>query len=207
MDGRESSAARMIDAAEHLMETEGISGVTVRSVARASGLSHGAPRRYFPTLAALHAAVAQRGLQDLRRRIEREVGENTEPAARLRAAALAYVRYAVERPDMFALVFRHDILANSGMHLRGTSLPLFAFVTDLVEPLAGTDTHVRAVQIWTAVHGIAALSSTTALSVVTEVDSTALVDAAVESIVDTNRGDPNREGPSQPAMDFTDAGS
>lgn len=123
--------------------------------------------------------------------------QSTEPAPRLRAAALAYVRFAVDRPDMFALVFRHDILANSGMHLRGTSLPLFAFVTALVEPLAGTDAHVRAVQIWTAVHGIAALGSSTALSVVTDVDSTALVDAAVESIVRSH----------QPARDLTDAGS
>ncbi|OZD68392.1 TetR/AcrR family transcriptional regulator [Rhodococcus sp. 15-649-1-2] len=207
MDGHETPAARLIDAAETLLETEGISGVTVRSVARAAGLSHGAPRRYFPTLAALHAAVAQRGLHDLRRRIELEVGANTDPARRLKAAALAYVRYAVERPAMFALVFRHDVLANSGMHLRGTSLPLFAFVTDLVEPLAGTDAHVRAVQVWTAVHGIAALSSTTALSVVTEVDSTALVNAAVESIVDARRSDAIRTDENQPAMDFTDAGS
>lgn len=89
-------------------------------------------------------------------------------------------------------MFRHDILADSGVHLRGTSLPLFAFVAALVEPVAEADTHVRAVQLWTAVHGIAALSSTAALSVITEVEVTVLVDAAIDSIVDgsgENSGD------------------
>ncbi|WP_072802084.1 TetR/AcrR family transcriptional regulator [Rhodococcoides yunnanense] len=192
-----SPATRLLDAAENLLESEGLSAVTVRSVARAAGMSHGAPRRYFPTLLGIHAAVARRGLEDLRTRIERAVGSASQPRARLRAAAVEYVRFAAERQHMFALIFRHDILADSGAQLRGTSLPLFGFVTALVEPVAGEDVHVRAVQLWTAVHGIAALNSTAALGVVTDVDAAQLVDAAIASIVGTD----------QPTMDFTDAGS
>lgn len=194
---QDSPASRLIDEAVNLLESDGLSAVTIRSVARAAGLSHGAPRRYFPTLQAVHAAVAERGLRDLSARIERAVGRETAPRVRLREAAIEYVRFAVDRPAMFALVFRHDILEGSGVHLRGTSLPLFSFVTALIEPLAARDAHVRAVQIWTAVHGIAALSSTTALAVVTDVDAADLVDAAIASIVGTD----------QPTSERTDAGS
>lgn len=197
MRAQDTTASRLIDEAEKLLDTAGLSDVTVRSVARAAGVSHGAPRRYFPTVYAIHAAVAERGLVDMRMRIERAVGEETHPRARLRAAALEYVRFAVDRPQMFALVFRHDILADSGAELRGTSLPLFHFVTALVEPIAGSDSHVRAVQLWTSVHGIAALNSSRALVVVTDVDAGALVDSVIASIV----------GTAQPTMDFTDAGS
>jgi AcrR family transcriptional regulator len=179
----------LVDAAEQLLESGGISAVTVRSVARASGMSHGAPRRYFPTVQAIHAATAHRGLDELRSRTERVVSGQPDARSRLRAAALEYVRFAVSRPHMFALMFRHDILADSGVHLRGTSLPLFAFVTALVAPAASSGTHVRAVQLWTAVHGIAALNSTTALSVITDVDVTVLVDAAIDSIVDESGDD------------------
>lgn len=194
---QDSPRIRLIDAAVSILENEGISAVTVRSVARATGLSHGAPRRYFPTLQAILAAVAQRGLVDLRIAIEQSVLAETLPRNRLRAAAMEYVHFAAERPQMFALVFRHDILANSGADLRGTSLPLFHFVTKLIEPISGADSRVRAVQVWTTVHGIAALNSTTALGVVTDIDATALVDSAIASIVGTD----------QPTSERTDAGS
>ncbi|MDJ0391841.1 TetR/AcrR family transcriptional regulator [Rhodococcus sp. G-MC3] len=189
MTAQDSSSSRLIDAAVNLLESDGLSRVTVRNVARAAGMSHGAPRRYFPTLHSIHAEVARRGFVDMRDRIEATVGGDVRPRSRVRAAALEYVRFAVDRPEMFALMFRHDVLESSGAHLRGTSLPLFAFVTALIRPLAGHDSDVRAVQIWTAVHGIAALSSTAALGAITDVDPTDLVDAAIFSIVGTDRED------------------
>ena len=60
---------RLIQAGRQLLEDDGISAVTVREVARRCGVSHGAPRRHFPTLALLLSAIAEVCLDELRTRL------------------------------------------------------------------------------------------------------------------------------------------
>lgn len=187
----------LIDRGVALLESDGLEGLTVRAVARAAGVSHGAPRRHFPTLQALRAAVAQRGLDQMGDRILTTTDAGAAPRSRLVCAATEYVHYAVEHPEMFALMFRHDLLSGSGANLRATSLPLFGFVEAAVQEITGDFAHLRALQIWTAVHGIAVLSSTRALEMIAEIDANVLVEATVASIL----------GVDQPTIDFTEAGS
>lgn len=197
MTVQETLRSRLIDEGVRILETEGLSGLTIRAAARAVGVSHGAPRRHFPTLVALQGAVARRGLDDMSTRVRLAVERHGEPEQRLRSAALEYVQFAADRPEMFALMFRHDILENSGADLRSTSLPLFGFVSALVEPFSAGDSRSMSLRLWTSIHGIAALNSTAALRLVDELDATALVEATVASMV----------GTAQPTSDLTDAGS
>lgn len=192
-----SMRTRLIDVAVELLERDGIAAVTVRSIAREAGLSHGAPRRYLPTLNSIHVAIAQRGLDDMFERITSALEHHTDAVARIFSAARAYVTFARARPEMFALMFRHDLLAGSGEGLRGTSLPMFAMVETMLPPSDERDNHIVAVQLWTAVHGIATLASTTALTVVTDVDTTVLLNRTIASIV----------APDQTTSDLTEAGS
>ena len=56
---------RLVRAGAALLAEEGASGVTLRAIARRAGVSHGAPRRYFPTRSALLSAVIAGGFQAL----------------------------------------------------------------------------------------------------------------------------------------------
>lgn len=197
MTVQETLKNRLTDESVRILETEGLPGLTIRAAARAVGVSHGAPRRHFPTLASLQGAVARRGLDDMDTRVRLAVDRYSEPEPRLRGAALEYVQFAADRPEMFALMFRHDILENSGADLRTTSLPLFEFFSALVEPLSAGDSRSTSLRLWTSIHGIAALNSTAALRLVADIDATALVEATVASMV----------GTAQPTSDLTDAGS
>ncbi|MFJ5895790.1 TetR/AcrR family transcriptional regulator [Streptomyces sp. NPDC093064] len=176
--GEESSLReRLIDAGVDLVLTEGSASVGLRETARRAGVSHGAPRRYFPTHHALLSAIARRGFEDLGARFEAAVAGATAPRAQLEAIARVYVGYALERRGMFELMFRHDLLdsgpqAPDQSQLRRTALPLFGHITQLVarcrserDAAQGGDgpgeaappPAMTAAALWSNLHGIAQL--------------------------------------------------
>jgi AcrR family transcriptional regulator len=158
---------RLVQAGVELLEEEGLADLTLRAIARRTGVSHGAPRRYFPTHNSLLAAIAATGLQDLAGRLQPGDGL---PEEELVAAANRYLEFAAERPGMFDLIFRHDLLAGAGGNLRATSLPLFRIFVDLVAQLQPTDAELRATALWTNLHGLATLRATNALDLLGTTD-------------------------------------
>src|SRR3954453_892756 len=101
---------RLIDVGAALVLAEGAASVGLREIARRAGVSHGAPRRYFPTHHALLSAIGRRGFEDLAGMFEAAVADTSTPRAQLEALARAYVGYALERRGMFELMWRHDLL-------------------------------------------------------------------------------------------------
>ncbi|MFD4947369.1 TetR/AcrR family transcriptional regulator [Streptomyces sp. NPDC058239] len=177
MESENSLRERLVDIGVDLVTTEGSVSVGLREIARRAGVSHGAPRRYFPTHHALLSAIAQRGFEDLGAQFVAAIADNTSPRAQVRAAARVYVGYALERRGMFELMFRHDLLdseqhAHSERHLRKSTLPLFERIVALVaqcraEPnpahRPGTTNEaaptpaMTAAALWSNLHGIAQL--------------------------------------------------
>ncbi|KUL55375.1 TetR family transcriptional regulator [Streptomyces sp. NRRL F-4489] len=180
MADESSLRERLIDVGVDLVLQEGSASVGLREIARRAGVSHGAPRRYFPTHRALLSAIARRGFEDLGARFEVAVAgaASATPRGRLEALARAYVAYALERRGMFELMFRHDLLdsapeASDQPRLRESTLPLFGQITDLVarcrseRDAAERDgaSHgavaplpaVAAAALWANLHGIAQL--------------------------------------------------
>nr|WP_238362364.1 TetR/AcrR family transcriptional regulator [Actinopolymorpha pittospori] len=127
----------MVDVGVDLVTTEGTASIGLREIARRAGVSHGAPRRYFPTHHALLSAIAHRGFADLRERFTVALAGATSARDQVRALARAYVGYALENRGMFELMFRHDLL-DSERHpsdrprLRESTLPMFEVTVGLV---------------------------------------------------------------------------
>ncbi|MBJ7289945.1 MAG: TetR/AcrR family transcriptional regulator [Williamsia sp.] len=180
--------AALVRAGVELLEETGSADVGLREIARRAGVSHGAPRRWFPTHRSLLSAVAAVGLGDLAAVVTSAADGSRAP---VRDAALAYIAFAVDRPAMFTLVFRHDLLDGGGSDLRATSQPLMEWFRDLVDVPDQGDREIRAATLWTSVHGIAVLASTGALALASPTTVPAdLVDAAIASTVaGTRRSD------------------
>ncbi|MBO8184119.1 TetR/AcrR family transcriptional regulator [Streptomyces spirodelae] len=140
METENSLRERLVDVGVELVTTEGTAALGLREIARRAGVSHGAPRRHFPTHQALLSAIAHRGYADLRERFaaaDSSAGSAAGPRERLAALAMAYARFAVENRAMFELMFRHDLLNSEeqgvdGPRLRDTTLPLFREMVALV---------------------------------------------------------------------------
>ncbi|MGF0326379.1 TetR/AcrR family transcriptional regulator [Gordonia sp. ALPHA1B1] len=176
----------LVRAGVELLEETGSPDVGLREIARRAGVSHGAPRRWFPTHRALLAAIAREGLEDLSSELMRAAGEVPQS---IRHVAFAYVAFARRRPAMFALIFRHDLLEGGGADLRTTSRPLFAWLVSLIENSGTVDApELRAAELWVGVHGIAMLSSTGSLGLAAPgIDDNELVDRIVENCLRPSR--------------------
>ena len=82
MNGLEAGLRdRLIDVGVELVTSGGTAAVSLREIARRAGVSHGAPRRYFPTHLELLSAVARRGFADLAAKLgEAAAGSAEDPA-------------------------------------------------------------------------------------------------------------------------------
>ncbi|MBF6145515.1 TetR/AcrR family transcriptional regulator [Nocardia nova] len=146
---------RLVSAGVGLLEEVGAAQLGLRAIAREAGVSHGAPRRYFPTHNALLAAVAVRGFADLGARFA--VHDNEIPRVRIDRMAGEYIDFAAQRPEMFTLMFRHDLLQGFGENLRGKTIPIYRSWADLVAGCVPDRAEERAFGLWTNLHGIATL--------------------------------------------------
>src|SRR3954471_19032115 len=100
--------ARLVDVGVELVDREGVSALSLREIARRAGVSHGAPRRYFPTHLALLSAIARSGFADLSEQIRTALQAGPEdPRIKITTIASRYVRFAAANRGMFELMFRH----------------------------------------------------------------------------------------------------
>ncbi|MFG2891012.1 TetR/AcrR family transcriptional regulator [Streptomyces sp. NPDC048248] len=177
METESSLRERLIDVGVDLVITEGSASLGLREIARRAGVSHGAPRRYFPTHHALLSAIARRGFADLGARFRAAISDTASARAQLQALARTYVAYALDHRGMFELMFRHDLLdsekhASDQSRLRESTLPLFELIVGLVArhrtergathrpgATAGAEPPpaVAAAALWSNLHGIAQL--------------------------------------------------
>ncbi|KJY46088.1 TetR/AcrR family transcriptional regulator [Streptomyces sp. A1547] len=201
---------RLIDVGVDLVLTEGTAALGLREIARRAGVSHGAPRRYFPTHHSLLSAIARRGFADLGGRFAAATAGAPSPREQVKALGCAYVGYALEHRGMFELMFRHDLLDSEGQEsagpsdtvqedseqedsgqgtsgkqprLRESTLPLFRLLVGLVSRCrAGGDPEVTAAALWANLHGVAQLWAWGSLPLV--LGDTAGHRAGVERLVD-----------------------
>ncbi|MFF3689072.1 TetR/AcrR family transcriptional regulator [Streptomyces sp. NPDC002187] len=153
--------ARLIDAGVDLLRREGVQALSLREIARQAGVSHGAPRRYFPTHLELLSAIARVGFADLAGQVAEAIGDSQAgPRAQLMALGRVYLGFALADRGMFELMFRHDLLESGRLGLRETSLPLFEVLVDLVaraQPHSDAPPRLVAGALWANLHGIAQL--------------------------------------------------
>jgi AcrR family transcriptional regulator len=149
-----------------LLEEEGLGGLTLRRIARRAGVTHGAPQRHFPSLAALLAEVAARGFRMLTESVEAAASAlppGAGPVARLRAAGRAYTECAVANPGVFELMFRPELLDRSHAAYAREGIGAFEQLVRMTRAAQDAgfrpelETRRLAGALWAAVHGLASL--------------------------------------------------
>jgi AcrR family transcriptional regulator len=154
----------LVAAALELMEQGGINALTLRATARKAGVSAAAPYRHFADKSALLAAVAEDGFRELVAVMEKVKTDNPIPLTRFQAQGLAYVRFALQRPGHFRVMFGPEVAD----HERYPSLfqvaqRAFDLQVEAVRDCQATgivrdgDSEHMALVAWSTVHGIASL--------------------------------------------------
>jgi AcrR family transcriptional regulator len=157
----------LLDTAIRLISEVGPVGFTLREVARRAGVSHNAPYRHFRDRDDLMATVATQGFRELTQAMLRAAEHGSGALDRLKLAGLAYVKFALRRPEHFTVMFDAPTSIRSE-HAQSTQAAEQAFGTlvNFVKTcqdegqLPSGDPDEFALLAWSMVHGVAKLAIT-----------------------------------------------
>ncbi|WP_428630942.1 TetR/AcrR family transcriptional regulator [Sphingopyxis sp.] len=151
----------LIVTALDLLDGDGVEAVTIRAVARASGVSHAAPANHFADRRALLTALAIQCFGDLLGAAAAARGAaSAAPAARIIAFANAYVAYALAHPNRYRMMWRMDMLDPHDGTLAAVVDGLYASVEEDVLALPdrkGDDATTLLIALSSVVHGYVAM--------------------------------------------------
>ena len=114
--GREVKRGLILAAARKVFEAEGLDGASLRAIAAEAGYTPPALYFHFDSKEAIYAEVLQASLARLGAAVAEAVAEAGDPAARLRAAALAFFAFYAGSPRDLDLGF---YLFRGGMKPQG----------------------------------------------------------------------------------------
>ena len=146
----------LLDAADALLDEGGPNAVSLREAARRAGVSAMAPYRHFADKDTLLAALATRGFAAFGRAMQEAAAGAPDPLA---ALGPAYVRFALERPGRFRLMFGSG-LVRGGQHIELGQAARRTFdilVAAVRRRRPEGDAELGAMRAWSLVHGLSQL--------------------------------------------------
>lgn len=156
--------AALLEAAETVLEQNGIEGFSLRAVAKQAGVSHAAPAHHFGDTAGLLTALAAVGYQRFMAAQEaRQAKAEKNPSSQMQALGLGYVDFALQHPALFRLVFSSDRTNYEDETLAKPANEAFEKLVDGTRNVAGIDPHtdneamIDVLAAWAIVHGLADL--------------------------------------------------
>ena len=157
----------LLAAGLRLVEVTGADGLSLREAARGLGVTANAAYRHFADKSELLTAIAAHGFGILSDHLQASLGaaKGDRAPARMRILGEAYVAFAVERPELFRLMFGPHGLCQV-MRLPQTSAGpsagqiLNTILDDMVGQghMSGSARDGALLRVWSAIHGFALLA-------------------------------------------------
>ena len=156
----------LLQAAERVLERDGLAGLTLRAVAREAGVSHAAPTHHFGDLTGLVSELAAIGFRQFNAAMASACASGAPPMQRMQARVRAYVGYAQAHPGMYGLMFRTERLDYSRPSLHEAAEASFAGLAGAIgasrqeqisDDALTLDQAAAIVRAWSLVHGFTML--------------------------------------------------
>jgi AcrR family transcriptional regulator len=158
---------QLIAAAEEIIMERGVDGFTLREAARRVGVSPAAPAHHFKDAKGLLTEVALLGFRDFGEALaaaDRRGGD--DPARRLYEQGMAYVRFALDYPARFSLMFRVDKHDHTNAEFVRVASQAYRRLEDAIRAATGTppdgelsaDGQGLLLAAWSMVHGFSHLA-------------------------------------------------
>ncbi len=147
----------LFDVALARLDEHGPSGVTIRAVAKAAGVSHGAPVNHYKDRRALLTALAKAQFGILLTNIDARLADlNDDPGPRIEAFANVIMDFGFRYPHRYGLLWSADLIDHEDAEM----LPIMDAIYErlCVEfsnalPGRSFDKDTYAVALWSMVHG------------------------------------------------------
>lgn len=141
----------ILAAALEQVESEGLDGLAIRSVAAKLELAPNALYRYFENLSALELAVAEEVRFQMLEVLQKVIGRKG-PSESIRAISEAYLNFAQERPRAFALYLKTSD-SQTPQCAKNTEFFVEQVTRVYGKERAGLASHA----LWAQIHGLAVL--------------------------------------------------
>jgi AcrR family transcriptional regulator len=159
---RDDVRTSILEASIALMNEGGLGSLSMREVARRAGVSHQAPYHYFADRESILAELAGDGFDRLYDYMVSAIGLARDKAGKNRAMGEAYIRFALNNPEVFRLMFRCEMvdLANYP-EAKEKADKCFQLVADTLGAVMTSDKTsadlVPVIAAWSTAHGLATL--------------------------------------------------
>jgi len=156
----------LLQAAERVLERDGLAGLTLRAVAREAGVSHAAPTHHFGDLTGLVSELAAIGFRQFNAAMAAAGASGGSLIEKAMARAKAYVAYAQTHPGMYGLMFRTERLDMTRPSLCEAAQASFAGLTGAIgasrheqipEAALSLEQAAAIARAWSLVHGFTTL--------------------------------------------------
>src|SRR5882762_4382265 len=156
----------LLEAAEKVLERDGLQGLTLRAVAREAGVSHAAPTHHFGDLTGLVSELAAIGFRQFNATMGAARSTGTPLTEKAMAPAKAYVAYAQAHPGMYGLMFRTERLDMTRPSLHEAANASFAGLAGAIgasrheqisEEALSLEQGAAIARAWSLVHGFTML--------------------------------------------------
>ena len=143
----------ILDAALDEIRDAGAAGLSMRELARRAGVSHTAPAHHFGDKTGLLTAIATEGYELLGESLR-----NARETGGFLDVGLAYIRFAVEHPAHFEVMFRPDLFRSDDPELVAVKAVTTALLYGPASDEFPDDDALRVgIAGWAFVHGFASL--------------------------------------------------
>jgi AcrR family transcriptional regulator len=151
----------IMDAAIELIAEAGVHNLSLREVARKIGVTTGAPYHHFKDRETLLLQIGVRGYAELLRRLEVARGEDKSGLEELEAESRAYLHFAREHPELYAVMFTGEVANKPECpELKATADLCYGVVWSSVarcSRLREKESAEAALCIWATLHGLIVL--------------------------------------------------
>lgn len=156
----------LVTAANRLLEQGAThESLSLRAVAREVGIAATSVYLHFPDKMSLLLAVYGRHFDELARYVDEAIAAQTDPAARLRAAVLAYCGFAEDHPDAYRVMFTVGSTTPPrpiAVDERPGAAVVLAVQTVITECVAAgrvqpLDPYAATLCLWSTLHGLISL--------------------------------------------------
>lgn len=142
-----------MDAALEELDEKGPSALSLRSLAKRTGVSHAAPAHHFQDKTGLLTAIATEGFLLFGEALAREL-ETTDSYSEL---GVAYVEFAIRHRAHFSVMFRPDLLRLDDGELIAAKQKAWNVLQSGASRLAPDTSDSAAIAGWSMVHGLVTL--------------------------------------------------
>ncbi|MBV7266073.1 TetR/AcrR family transcriptional regulator [Erythrobacter ani] len=151
----------ILEASLEILDEDGADAITIREVARRTGVSHAAPVNHFKDREALLTEVALGLYAELSQAVSEKIDEGSGSGLeRVEAFAFALISYGIARPHRYRMLWRHDLIDTKDRRLAMLADGLYDRLVEEIGVARSDgdfDNHTVAIGLWSMAHGYVSL--------------------------------------------------